>query len=173
MSVSIILIPAAIAAIATAAAGGTAAAGVGIGVAGAIRSMTAGGGVDEPAVLQVRTRMKDRGLLADALKDLGAVDVEAGAEVAATVDGIQLVMRQTPDGVWAADFTPAPGRPAVTTEEATKLAEQLDAAYAARVQTAVAQRIRERASDAGLDLVSETVGENREVTMVLDVRAGA
>ena len=172
MSVTIVLIPAAIAAIATAAAGGTAAAGVGIGVAGAIRSL-AGGGADEPAVLQVRTRMKDRGLLAEALGDLGAIDVETGDEVAATVDGIQLVMTQTPDGIWAAQFTPAPGRPAVTTQEATKLAERLDGAYAARVQTAVAQRIRDRASDAGLELVSETVGQDDEVTMVLDVRAGA
>lgn len=172
MSVSIVLIPAAIAAIASAAAGGTAAAGVGIGIAGAIRSMTAGG-ADEPAVVQVRTRMKDRGLLAEALGDLGAVDVEVGDQVAATVDGIRLVMQSTPEGVWAAEFTPATGRPAVTTEDATRLAERLDAAYAARVQAAVAQRIRDRASDAGLELVSETVGENDEVTMVLDVRAGA
>lgn len=172
MSVSIILIPAAIAAIASAAAGGAATAGVGIGVAGMVRSMTSGGGA-ETATLQVRTRMKDRTLLAAALADLGAVDVEVGDEVAATVGGIQLVMRSTPEGVWAADFTPAKGQPAVTTEAATKLAEALDAAYAARVQSAVAERIRNRATDAGLELVSETVDDDQSVTMVLDVRAGA
>ena len=172
MSVSIILIPAAIAAIASAAAGGAGAVGIGAGVAGMISSLR-GGGAEETTTLQVRTRMKDRGLLAEALGDLGAVDVEVGDQVAATVDGIQLVMQSTPEGVWAANFTPAKGAPEVTTEAATKLAERLDTAYAARVQTAVAERIRSRAGDAGLELVSETVGDDQEVTMVLNVRAGA
>ncbi len=173
MSVSIILIPAAIAAIASMAAGGAGAAGVGIGVAGAIRSIT--GGANEPATLQVRTRMKDRGLLSDALKDLGAVDVEVGDgvgdEVAATIDGIKLVMQSTPEGIWAANFTAKDRKKEVTTAEATKLAERLDAAYAARVQTAVAARIRDKAGDAGLDLVSETVQDDESLTLVLNVRA--
>lgn len=169
MSVSIILIPAAIAAIASMAAGGAATAGVGAGIAGAIRSMSGGGG--QPEVLQVRTRMKDRALLAQALEDLGAVDVEVGDEVAATVDGVKLLMQASPEGIWAANFTAVKGAPEVTTEVATKLAERLDAAYAARVQTAVAERIRERATDAGLELVSETVDDDQAVTMTLNVRA--
>jgi len=171
MSVSIVLIPAAIAAIASAAAGGAATAGVGVGVAGLIRSMRADG-EENTSTLQVRTRMKDRTLLAAALRDLGAVDVEVAENVAATVDGIQLVMTSTPEGVWAAEFTPARGAAEVTPARATDLAERLDAAYAARVQAAVADRIRERAGDAGLELVSETVGDDQSVTMVLDVRAG-
>lgn len=168
MSVSIILIPAAIAAIASMAAGGAATAGVGVGIAGAIKSMTGGG---QSEVLQVRTRMKDRGLLAAALDDLGAVDVEVGDEVAATVDGVKLLMQASPEGIWAANFTAVKGAPEVTTEVATKLAERLDAAYAARVQTAVAERIREKATDAGLELVSETVDDDQSVTMTLNVRA--
>lgn len=169
MSVSIILIPAAIAAIASAAAGGAATAGVGVGIAGAITSMTRRDG-REVDVVQVRTRMKDRGLLAQALGDLGAVDVEVGDEVAATVDGVQLLMQQT-DGIWGATFTAAKGEPEVTTAVATKLAERLDAAYAARVQAAVAERIREKATDAGLELVSEAVDDDQTVTMTLNVRA--
>jgi hypothetical protein len=169
MSVSIILIPAAIAAIAGMAAGGAGAAGVGVGIAGAIRSIT--GGAGQPATMQVRTRMKDRGLLSDALKDLGAVDVEVGDEVAATIDGIKLVMQSTPEGIWAANFTSKDRKKEVTTAEATKLAERLDTAYAARVQTAVATRIREKAGDAGLDLVSETVQEDDSITLTLNVRA--
>jgi hypothetical protein len=172
MSVSIVLIPAAIAAIASAAAGGAGAVGIGAGVAGVISSMR-GAGAEEATALQVRTRMKDRGLLAEALKDLGAVDVEVGDQVAATVDGIQLVMQSTPEGVWVAEFTPARGGADVTTEQATRFAERLDAAYAARVQAAVAERIRSRATDAGLELVSETVDDDQAVTMVLNVRAGA
>ena len=168
MSVSIILIPAAIAAIASMAAGGAATAGVGAGIAGAIKSMSGGG---QSEVLQVRTRMKDRGLLAQALEDLGAVDVEVGEEVAATVDGVKLLMQASPEGIWAANFTAVKGAPEVTTEIATRLAERLDAAYAARVQTAVAERIREKATDAGLELVSETVDDDQSVTMTLNVRA--
>jgi hypothetical protein len=172
MSVSIVLIPAAIAAIASAAAGTAGAVGVGAGVAGVISSMR-GANAEDPATMQVRTRMKDRGLLAEALKDLGAVDVEVGDQVAATVDGVQLVMQSTPEGVWVAEFTPVRGGEDVTTERATRLAERLDAAYAARVQAAVAERIRSRAGDAGLELVSETVDDDQSVTMVLNVRAGA
>ncbi|WP_395639423.1 hypothetical protein [Pseudolysinimonas sp.] len=168
MSVSIILIPAAIAAIASAAAGGAATAGVGAGIAGVISSMRGGG---QSEVLQVRTRMKDRGLLAQALGDLGAVDVEVGDEVAATVDGVKLLMQASPEGIWAANFTAVKGAPEVTTRVATELAERLDAAYAARVQTAVAERIREKATDAGLELVSETVDDDQSVTMTLNVRA--
>jgi hypothetical protein len=168
MSVSIILIPAAIAALASMAAGGAGAAGVGVGIAGAIRSIT--GGANEPTTMEVRTRMKDRGLLSEALEDLGAVDVEVGDQVAATIDGINLVMQSTPEGVWAATFTAKDGKTDVTTAQATKLAERLDAAYAARVQTAVAARIREKAGDAGLDLVSETVQEDDSLTLVLNVR---
>jgi hypothetical protein len=168
MSVSIILIPAAIAAIASMAAGGAATAGIGAGIAGAIKSMSGGG---QTEVLQVRTRMKDRGLLAQALEDLGAVDVEVGDEVAATVDGVRLLMQPSPEGIWAANFTAEKGEPEVTTEIATRLAERLDAAYAARVQTAVAERIREKATDAGLELVSETVDDDQSVTMTLNVRA--
>jgi hypothetical protein len=168
MSVSIILIPAAIAAIASMAAGGAATAGIGAGIAGAIKSMSGGG---QAEVLQVRTRMKDRALLEQALEDLGAVDVEVGDEVAATVDGVNLVMQASPEGIWAANFTAAKGAPEVATDVATRLAERLDAAYAARVQTAVAERIREKATDAGLELVSETVDDDQSVTMTLNVRA--
>lgn len=172
MSVSIVLIPAAIAAVASAAAGTAGAVGIGAGVAGVISSMR-GAGDREATTLQVRTRMKDRGLLAEALRDLGAVDVEVGDQVAATVDGIQLVMQATPEGVWVAEFTSARGGADVTTEQATRLAERLDAAYAARVQAAVAERIRSRAGDAGLELVSETVDDEQAVTLVLNVRTGA
>ena len=80
-------------------------------------------------------------------------------------------MQSTPEGIWAANFTAKDRKKEVTTAEATKLAERLDAAYAARVQTAVATRIREKAGDAGLDLVSETVQEDESITLTLNVRA--
>lgn len=168
MSVSIILIPTfLIPAIASAVAGVTGTAAV---AAGAVANLPAGAQAQEPTVMQVRTRMKDRALLAQALKDLGAVDVEVGDQVAATIDGVNLVMQSTPEGVWAANFTSKDPSGEVTTTQATKLAERLDAAYAARVQEAVAARIRDKAEDAGLDLVSERVEDDQSLTFVLNVR---
>ena len=56
------------------------------------------------------------------------------------------------------------------TAEATALIQRLDAAYALRVQHAVAERIRTRADTAGFELVSETRDEDDTVTMVLNVK---
>jgi hypothetical protein len=56
---------------------------------------------------------------------------------------------------------------------ASDLVARLDGAYAARVQSAVAARIRAQADSAGFELVSETRDEDATVTMVLNVRQDA
>lgn len=122
--------------------------------------------------VNVRTRMKDRDLLDAALADLGAVDVSVGeAEVSAHVDGHVLTMTLTDEDVWEAHFVREDGLDADTTVAEDVIA-RLDAAYARRVQTAVAERIRARADAAGFELVSETRDEDATVTMVLNVRQG-
>ncbi|GAB3618207.1 hypothetical protein GCM10027416_27640 [Okibacterium endophyticum] len=122
--------------------------------------------------LSVRTRMKDEGLLAEALRDLGAVDIDLTADaLAAVVDGVALDMAKTVDGIWEAHLTGADGGD-VDEVTARDLLNRLDAAYAARVQTAVAERIRSRAEASGFELVSETTEEDSTVTMVLNVRTG-
>ncbi|MBD3941176.1 hypothetical protein IF188_05620 [Microbacterium sp. NEAU-LLC] len=171
MSVSLILIPAALAA-ATA-----------ISAAGGIGALTQLGGAHEhdetpdaatadsgPRPIEVRTRMKDPDLLGDALRDLGATHVtQAADDVTAVIDGIELRMTRSEDGVWAAHFEREDG---LELDEATAagIVARLDAAYALRVQQTVAARIRERAESAGFELVSETRDDDDTVTMVLDVK---
>jgi hypothetical protein len=165
MSVTILLIPLAFAA-------ASAAGGSGLLAAQRARADSATDASAETAV-SVRTRMKDRGLLGLALGDLGAVDVNAGAsEVTADIDGHRLTMTLTEEDVWEAHLERADGV-AVDGTFASDLVARLDGAYAARVQSAVAARIRAQADSAGFELVSETRDEDATVTMVLNVRQDA
>ncbi|WP_203137873.1 hypothetical protein [Microbacterium sp. JZ31] len=156
MSVTISLIPLALAAAGVFSAAGAAAAGDAIEARGGERAVA------------MRTRLKDRGLLEQALSDIGATDIAVGDEVAAVVDDIRLAMTQDEDGIWQAHLT-GDLPDAALTERGTRLLAELDTAYAARVQQAVAQRIRERAGDAGFELASEH-REGDTVTMTLTVK---
>jgi hypothetical protein len=164
MSVTLILLPIALAA--AAAAGG----------AGALGAVMTAKGTDEagpmPAV-RVRTRMKDSTLLSDALSNLGASGITVSAtSVTAVVDGASLRMTLTSDGVWEAHVEGTGGGD-VTVATATELLQRLDGEYAVLVQRAVAEKIRLRAESSGFDLVSETRDVDDTVTMVLNVRADA
>lgn len=162
MSVSIILLPAAIAAIAAAMGAG------GAGIVGAGIVARKGG----PSTLQVATRMKDLALLQDALRDIGAASTQATeSEVKATIGDLSLTMTRNAEGIWEAHFESLSGA-VVEEQNVAGLLTHLDRAYAARVQSAVAEKIRMRADSAGLDLVSETVDDDQTVTMVLNVRQG-
>lgn len=171
MSVSLILIPAALAAVTAI----TAAGGVGAlsQLGGRQEEERADIGTTEaagPHPVSVRTRMKDPDLLGDALRDIGATEVAIGADdITAAIDGVELAMTRSPEGVWGAHFTRADGLELAATDAAA-LVERLDAAYALRVQQAVAARIRERAASAGFELVSESRDDADTVTMVLGVK---
>lgn len=171
MSVSLILIPAALAAVTA------------ITAAGGIGALTQAGGTRDadhaeadavgdtgPRPISVRTRMKDPDLLGEALRDIGATAfARQGDDLTAVIDGVELTMARSEEGVWAAHFRRADGLELAETEAAA-LVERLDAAYALRVQQTVATRIRERAATAGFELVSETRDADDTVTMVLDVK---
>jgi hypothetical protein len=173
MSVSLILIPAALAAVSAV----TAAGGAGIlSLSGTDsstddeRAATADGTEAGPRPIAVRTRMKDPDLLGDALRDLGATHVSVAAdEISAVVDDIEVSMTRTPDGVWAAHFQRVDGHE-LAESVAADIVERLDAAYALHVQQAVATRIRDRAAVAGFEVVSETRDDEDTVTMVLNVK---
>ena len=171
MSVSLILIPAALAAVtAITAAGGIGALSQTGGVHDADRAGTDATTDTGPRPISVRTRMKDPDLLGDALRDIGATELaRQGDDLAAVIDGTELTMTRTPEGVWGAHFRRADGLE-LAEADAAALVERLDAAYALRVQQTVAARIRERAASAGFELVSETRDDHDTVTMVLDVK---
>lgn len=159
MSVTISLIPLALAAAGLLTAGTAAHAGDTL----ASRATASG----EHAVA-MRTRLKDRGLLEQALADIGATDITVGEEVSAAFDDIRIAMQQDEDGIWQAHVT-GDHSDGELTERGTALMAELDAAYALRVQQAVAQRIRERADEAGFELASEQ-REGDTVTMTLTVK---
>ncbi len=162
MSVSLLLIPAAIAA---------AMGGLGLGAAGAVGASLQGGTASTTGAMEVGTRMRDLGLLAAAVEDLGGtVGVREESLLEAVVADLSLRMTRGEDGIWAAHLA-AEGRE-LSVEEANAFVLALDTAYAARVQRAVVERIRSRAPEAGLALVSEQRGQDDSVTRVLEVQRG-
>jgi hypothetical protein len=164
MSVTLILLPIALAA--AAAAGG-------VGALGATLTAKGENGSQPAPEIRVRTRMKDSALLSNALTNLGATNLEVSrTRVTATLDGVSLTMTLTEDAVWEAHVESVDGRE-VTVVSATELLQRLDGEYAAMVQQAVAEKIRARAEGSGFELVSETREIDDTVTMVLNVRAGA
>ncbi|OCG72685.1 hypothetical protein [Microbacterium sediminis] len=160
MSVTISLLPLALAA-ASVFGGGT--------IAAAVR-----GGNDarteESTAVTVRTRMKDRTLLEAALADIGATGIEAGDEVTATLGDARLTLTRGEDEIWQAHLTGELGD-----DELRRIGEdaitRLDAAYALRVQAAVVQRIRERAETTGFTLADEH-RDGDTVTLTLSVGTG-
>jgi hypothetical protein len=159
MSVSILLVPAVIAAVAGSAGGGAA------GVLATLAGSADGHGTH---ALRVQTRMRDVGLLCAALTDLGAELRHTDADaVDAALGDVSLELARGADGVWAAHVDAARE---VGVDEANALLLALDAAYAARVQQAVAERIRQNADAAGFRLVEESREPDDSVRMVLEIR---
>lgn len=167
MSVTIALIPLAIAAATFIAGGGI--------VAGSTSKTEDGGAAHlQTTTAAVRTRMKDLGLLEAALGDIHATDLQRdGDALTAAVEGMSLSMARDNEGIWQAHFTGEGISDDELIEAGTAVIARLDTAYAARVQAAVASRIRERADAAGFELTSESVEEDDTVTMVLTVRDGS
>jgi hypothetical protein len=146
MSVSLLLVPLAVATVA------------------AVRGATAGRDGDGRIVCQVQTRMRDQALLAAALTDTRAVVTTAANEIVADWQGVRASFRRDPDGIWLAHFTGE-----VDEDRAVGIVRAVDAAYGRQVQRAVLDRLRERAPAAGLRLESEQVTEDAAVRLVFAV----
>lgn len=156
MSVSLLLVPAVIAAVA----GSTAA-----GAAGAIGALASGSAAQSDRSLIVATRMRDLGLLSQAVVDIhGTVAVADDEHLSAIVSDLRLDMTRGADGIWAAHIDAAR---TVDVDEANALMLALDRAYLARVQQAVAERIRQNADAAGFHVISDTVEADASVRLVL------
>nr|GID88103.1 hypothetical protein Ade03nite_70270 [Actinoplanes derwentensis] len=114
-------------------------------------------------VCQVRTRMRDVTLLADALRDTGATVTTADDRMTAVWGEVGATFACDTEGIWGAHFTGADQARAVELVTAT------DAAYGRRVQQTVLERLRDQAPAAGLRLESETVDDNAGVRLVFEV----
>jgi hypothetical protein len=116
-------------------------------------------------VCHVGTRMRDENLLGDALADTGAVVTRSSPDaLTANWQGVTAEFTRDAERIWAAHLTGE-----VDEARAAGIVAAIDAAYGRRVQAAVLARLRERAPAAGLRLRSETVAEDSSVTMVFTV----
>lgn len=146
MSVSLILVPLAVAAVS------------------AVYGAQAGRDGDGRVVCQVQTRMRDETLLAAALSEARAVVTLDDQAIVAAWDGVHARFLRGQDGVWSAHFTGD-----VDEQRAVDIVRAIDAGYGRQVQRVVLERLRERAPAAGLRLESESVGEDASVRMVFAV----
>ncbi|GGM65501.1 hypothetical protein ACFFX1_49780 [Dactylosporangium sucinum] len=150
MSVSLILVPLAVAAVSAA------------------HGLRQGRDEQNRVVCQVQTRMRDTTLLTAALHDTSAVVSGTDQEIRAEWSGVQARLARGADGIWSAHFTGE-----VDEQRAVDIVRAIDAAYGRQVQQAVLQRLRERAPAAGLRLESETVTPANEVRLVFAVDGAA
>ncbi|SNR98870.1 hypothetical protein [Blastococcus mobilis] len=121
-------------------------------------------------ICSVGTRMRDGGLLARALEDTGASVGWAPSQDSLLIQWADVTARfdRGVDGIWSAHFAGD-----VDEARARELVAAIDAAYGRRVQAAVLERLRQRAPASGMRLESETVEDDSSVTLVLTVEQGA
>lgn len=119
-----------------------------------------------PRIVTVETRMRDEGLLELALNDTGARVTTANKEITADWLGIRSVFRRAEDGVWRVALTGD-----VDEKRATEIALSVDRAYGLRVQQAVVARLRERAEVAGMRIESEHVEDDASILVTLNLGA--
>ena len=148
MSVSLVLVPLAFAAVS------------------AYQAARASADDEGRTVCHVATRMRDERLLGEALADTGAHVVPHQGSLVARWQGVDATFARDEHGVWQVDLTGE-----VTPESAAQVVAAVDAAYGVRVQQEVLTRIRERARTAGMAVESERVEQDRSVTLVLTVGA--
>jgi hypothetical protein len=150
MSVSIVLVPIAIAAISA---------------WQASKSETDGEG---RTMCQVGTRMRDETLLAAALRGTHAVVTKSGATLVADWAGVRAEFTRDKDGIWQAHFAGE-----VDEERALGIIGAVDQAYGLEVQRAVVEKLKQRAPGAGMSVVSERMEADDSMILVLEVGAGA
>lgn len=151
MSVSIILVPLAVAAVA------------------ALHNSRRDQDDTGRTVCHVGTRMRDDNLLGDALSDTGAMVTRTSPDqIRAAWRGVVADFTRGPDGIWSAHLVGD-----VDEERGRSIVAGVDVAYGLRVQSVVLTKLRERAPAAGLHLQSENVEEDSSVTVVLTVQQGA
>jgi hypothetical protein len=114
-------------------------------------------------VLLVETRLKDSALLTKALQAMGGTSVEVDGGVVQAVLGIRKIsFRADSNGVLTAHVDTK------DQEEAISLLLEVDKQYGLQVQTAVVERVKQRANGLGMNLVSQIKSEDGSINIVLE-----
>ncbi len=116
--------------------------------------------------INVQTRMKNQEMLIEALRVLGLSASVTDNLLRVGNSEIEFLMRKNENDIWTAQFEND-----VSEEAATSLLISLDKEYGKLVQATVLQRIKERASVNGMNLQSETFNRDNSVTLTLNVLA--
>ncbi len=119
---------------------------------------------DGTLVCEVNTRMKDPVLLQRALEDVGAIVQADAIGLTATWSDASARFIRDESGIWSAHISGS-----TDVQRATGIVGAIDEAYGRQVQAAVLNRIRAHAFESGLTLKSESVGQDKSVTLVLEV----
>lgn len=146
MSVSIVLVPLAIAAVAS---------------WRASRSETDPQGLTH---CQVSTRMRDMTLLAAALAETRAAVTAEGEMLVAEWSGVRAEFARDANSIWQANFTGD-----IDEVRAVGIVSAIDQAYGLQVQRAVVEKLKRRAPGAGMSVVSERTEDDASMTLVLEV----
>lgn len=149
MSVSIVLVPIAIAAIS------------------AWQASKSGTDSQGRTICQVSTRMRDEALLAAALTDTHATVAARGRTLIADWSGVRAEFGRDTDGIWQANFTGD-----IDEERAVGVITAIDQAYGLQVQRAVVEKLKQRAPAAGMSVISERTEADDSMTLVLEVGSG-
>lgn len=109
----------------------------------------------------VETRLKDPGMLAQAIRNLGGVAEVRPDGVHGQLRGASLSFTTNQDGLAVARVANVDG------SMAEALISQIDADYASQVQTHLYDRLVARAAELGLTVESEHVDEDNTITVTL------
>lgn len=118
----------------------------------------------ERRVVTVGTRMKDPRLLMAALADMSASVHTEGDTIVARWASASARFTRAADGIWTAHFAGE-----VTAETGASMVQAIDRVYGTQVQSEVVKRILANAESNGLTVLDHRVAEDRTVTMTLGV----
>ena len=123
--------------------------------------------MEKDNVLLVETRLKDSAILAATLHSMGGTSVSVDEGVVRAIIGNRSVSFQSDsNGVLTAHVDTK------DQEEAISLLLEVDRQYGLQVQVAVVERVKQRVSGLGMNIVSQIISEDGSINMVLEeVRA--
>jgi len=114
-------------------------------------------------VLVVETRLKDSKLLAQALGAMGGSSIEIdGSKVEAVISKRRVSFSPNIEGILTAHVDTN------DRDEAIGLLVEVDRQYGLQVQTAVLQRVKDRADRLGMNIVSQIKDDDGSVSILLE-----
>jgi hypothetical protein len=119
--------------------------------------------IQKENVLVVETRLKDSKLLAQALGAMGGSSIEIdGSKVEAVISKRRVSFSPNIEGILTAHVDTN------DKDEAIGLLVEVDRQYGLQVQTAVLQRVKDRADRLGMNIVSQIKDDDGSVSILLE-----